>query len=29
VLRFFTLYLDYPHAAVYLVPNGRYKARWG
>jgi hypothetical protein len=29
VLRYFTLYLDYPHAKVYLVPNDRYKQRFG
>ena len=29
VLRFFDVYLDYPHLKVYLVPNSRYLARFG
>ena len=27
-LRNFDLYLDYPHAKVYLIPNARFRARW-
>jgi predicted aspartyl protease len=29
VLRNFDLYLDYHHATIYLVPNERYRTRWG
>lgn len=29
VLRNFDLYLDYRHAKIYLVPNDRYRTRWG
>lgn len=29
VLRNFDLYLDYHHNAIYLVPNDRYRQRWG
>lgn len=29
VLRNFDLYLDYAHLRVCLVPNSRYRARWG
>lgn len=29
VLRNFDVYLDYPHEMIYLVPNDRYKQRWG
>lgn len=29
VLRNFTLYLDYRHAAIYLEPNARFHQRWG
>lgn len=29
VLRNFDVYLDYPHLRVCLVPNSRYRARWG
>ena len=29
VLRNFDLYLDYHHARIYLVPNERYRTRWG
>lgn len=29
VLRNFDLYLDYAHLKVYLVPNDRYRQRWG
>ena len=28
-LRNFDVYLDYPHSKVYLVPNDRFRARWG
>jgi hypothetical protein len=28
VLRNFDLYLDYPHAKLYLVPNDRFRQRW-
>ena len=28
VLRNFDLYLDYPHAKVYLLPNERFRQRW-
>lgn len=27
-LRNFDLYLDYPHAKIYLVPNDRFRQRW-
>lgn len=29
VLRNFDVYLDYAHEKIWLVPNDRYKARWG
>lgn len=29
VLRNFDLYLDYAHTTLYLVPNERYRQRWG
>jgi hypothetical protein len=29
MLRNFDLYLDYPHSKLYLLPNDRYRARWG
>ncbi len=29
VLRNFDLYFDYHHATIYLVPNERYRTRWG
>lgn len=29
VLRNFDLYFDYPKSTVYLVPNERYRTRWG
>jgi len=29
VLRYYDVYLDYPHQRVYLRPNSRYKNRWG
>jgi len=29
VLRNFDLYLDYHHSKIYLVPNERYRTRWG
>lgn len=29
VLRNFDLYFDYRHAKIYLVPNDRYRTRWG
>ncbi len=29
VLSNFDLYLDYHHATIYLVPNERYRTRWG
>jgi hypothetical protein len=29
VLRNFDLYLDYHHVTMYLVPNERYRTRWG
>jgi hypothetical protein len=29
VLRNFDVYFDYPHTMLYLVPNERYKQRWG
>ncbi|MBV9270442.1 MAG: hypothetical protein JO165_05065 [Candidatus Eremiobacteraeota bacterium] len=29
VLRNFDVYLDYAHLKVYLVPNDRYRQRWG
>ena len=28
-LRNFDVYLDYPHDKVYLVPNDRFRKRWG
>ena len=28
-LRNFDVYLDYPHSTVYLVPNDRFRSRWG
>lgn len=28
VLRNFDVYLDYPHAKMYLVPNNRFRQRW-
>ncbi|MGC2405335.1 MAG: aspartyl protease family protein [Candidatus Cybelea sp.] len=28
-LRNFDVYLDYPHDRVYLVPNDRFRKRWG
>lgn len=28
-LRNFDVYLDYAHAKIYLVPNDRFKQRWG
>ncbi|HEY5427402.1 MAG TPA: hypothetical protein VIJ77_12700, partial [Candidatus Tumulicola sp.] len=28
LLRNFDLYLDYPHAKIYLVPNDRFRQRW-
>ncbi|HEY2474714.1 MAG TPA: aspartyl protease family protein [Candidatus Cybelea sp.] len=28
-LRNFDVYLDYPHDKVYLVPNDRFRERWG
>ena len=28
VLRNFDVYLDYPHAKIYLVPNDRFHQRW-
>lgn len=28
-LRNFDVYLDYPHYKVYLVPNDRFRERWG
>ncbi|HET7814316.1 MAG TPA: aspartyl protease family protein [Candidatus Baltobacteraceae bacterium] len=29
VLRNFDVYFDYAHTTMYLVPNDRYKQRWG
>lgn len=29
VLRYFDVYLDYPHGRVYFVPNSRYTDRFG
>lgn len=29
VLRNFDVYLDYAHEKIWLVPNDRYKSRWG
>ncbi|MGB8797436.1 MAG: aspartyl protease family protein [Candidatus Aquilonibacter sp.] len=29
VLRYFDLYLDYPHSRIYFVPNSRYVDRFG
>ncbi len=29
VLRNFDLYFDYRHSKIYLVPNDRYRTRWG
>ncbi|HEV2262376.1 MAG TPA: pepsin/retropepsin-like aspartic protease family protein [Candidatus Rubrimentiphilum sp.] len=29
VLRNFDVYLDYAHSTIYLVPNDRYRQRWG
>jgi hypothetical protein len=29
VLRYFDVYLDYPHNRIYLVPNSRYTDRFG
>jgi hypothetical protein len=29
VLRNFDLYFDYHHGTIYLVPNERYRTRWG
>ncbi|MBV8082506.1 MAG: aspartyl protease family protein [Candidatus Eremiobacteraeota bacterium] len=29
VLRNFDVYLDYPHSKIYLVPNDRYRQRYG
>jgi Aspartyl protease len=28
-LRNFEVYLDYPHSKIYLVPNDRFRQRWG
>jgi hypothetical protein len=28
LLRNFDLYLDYPHAKLYLIPNDRFRQRW-
>ena len=29
ILRNFDVYLDYPQLKIYLVPNDRYRERWG
>jgi len=29
VLRYFDVYLDYPHSRIYFVPNARYTNRFG
>jgi hypothetical protein len=29
VLRYFDVYLDYPHSRIYFVPNSRYTDRFG
>lgn len=29
MLRNFDVYLDYPHSKIYLVPNDRFRQRWG
>ena len=29
VLRYFDVYLDYPHATIYFLPNSRYRDRFG
>jgi hypothetical protein len=29
VLRNFDLYFDYAHSKIYIVPNERYRNRWG
>ncbi|HTU81985.1 MAG TPA: aspartyl protease family protein [Candidatus Acidoferrales bacterium] len=29
LLRNFDVYLDYPHAKIYFVPNQRFRQRWG
>lgn len=29
VLRYFDVYFDYAHTTMYLVPNERYRERWG